>query len=263
MTDTLGVCEFWGEGRCVIRREDGTTLEIATTDIVSGKPVPPRPSIRDRVSPRDAELHGLALWPSLQTRALGDWIVRHETEPIGRRRKRANSALAYGDPGLPISQALAALEDAYRRLGLPPMLQADLTDVRFADAGWELVPGGEVHLQVTTPAHLLRRVRPSAEVTLTEESASASATIDGVGVAHAALHEDWVGIHSMWVEPDQRRRGVASALLAELVDWAASRGATTAWLHVETANGGALRLYDGLGFRTHHSTRYWAAAASG
>lgn len=46
MTDVLGVCESWRDGRCVVRREDGSTVEIATADIVSGKPVPPRPSRR-------------------------------------------------------------------------------------------------------------------------------------------------------------------------------------------------------------------------
>jgi hypothetical protein len=46
MTDVLGVCESWGDGRCVVRREDGSTVEIATADIVSGKPVPPRPPRR-------------------------------------------------------------------------------------------------------------------------------------------------------------------------------------------------------------------------
>jgi hypothetical protein len=46
MTDVLGVCESWGDGRCVVRREDGSPPDIATADIVSGKPVPPRPPRR-------------------------------------------------------------------------------------------------------------------------------------------------------------------------------------------------------------------------
>ncbi|HEU5456401.1 MAG TPA: hypothetical protein VFU85_12020, partial [Nocardioides sp.] len=49
MTDLLGVCTAWGEGRCVIRPESGEPVEIALADIVSGKPVPPRPSVRHRV----------------------------------------------------------------------------------------------------------------------------------------------------------------------------------------------------------------------
>src|SRR5690242_9497064 len=43
MTDLLGTCVSWGEGRCVIQPEAGEPVEIALADIVSGKPVPPRP----------------------------------------------------------------------------------------------------------------------------------------------------------------------------------------------------------------------------
>jgi hypothetical protein len=50
MTDVLGTCESWGDGVVTVRREDGTVVEIATADIVSGKPVPPRP---ERRRPRD------------------------------------------------------------------------------------------------------------------------------------------------------------------------------------------------------------------
>jgi hypothetical protein len=50
MTDVLGTCESWADGVVTVRREDGTVVEIATADIVSGKPVPPRPPRR---RPRD------------------------------------------------------------------------------------------------------------------------------------------------------------------------------------------------------------------
>jgi hypothetical protein len=49
-TDVLGTCETWADGRAVVRRDDGSTVEIALADIVSGKPVPPRPE-RRRLSP--------------------------------------------------------------------------------------------------------------------------------------------------------------------------------------------------------------------
>ena len=43
-TDVLGVCERWDAGECVVRREDGTSVTIEISQIVSGKPVPPRQS---------------------------------------------------------------------------------------------------------------------------------------------------------------------------------------------------------------------------
>ena len=46
MTDVLGMCESWEDDVVTIRREDGSSVEIAVADIVSGKPVPPRPQRR-------------------------------------------------------------------------------------------------------------------------------------------------------------------------------------------------------------------------
>ena len=51
-------------------------------------------------------------------------------------------------------------------------------------------------------------------------------------------------------------------VLAGLLDWAAARGATTAWLHVEVDNGPALGLYERAGFRTHHSLAYISGPAT-
>ena len=50
----------------------------------------------------------------------------------------------------------------------------------------------------------------------------------------------------------------ASAVMAALLDWGASRGATTAYLQVLSDNAPALALYDRLGFETHHAYRYLA-----
>ncbi|MFI2706822.1 GNAT family N-acetyltransferase, partial [Nocardioides sp. CER28] len=72
----------------------------------------------------------------------------------------------------------------------------------------------------------------------------------------AGIDRDWLGIHNLSVEPAYRRRGLATAVLRELLEWGAERGASTVWLHVQTDNEPALALYDRLGFTTHHSCRY-------
>ena len=78
----------------------------------------------------------------------------------------------------------------------------------------------------------------------------------GTATGEAALDGDWLGIHDVAVEPAHRRQGLATRVIAELLDWGASRGATTAWLHVETDNHAGMATYELIGFVTHHTNRY-------
>jgi GNAT superfamily N-acetyltransferase len=63
---------------------------------------------------RAAALH----WRAAEEARLGDWLLR----AAGGFTGRANSALAIGDPGLPIDDALAAVTSWYQARGLPPMI---------------------------------------------------------------------------------------------------------------------------------------------
>jgi ribosomal protein S18 acetylase RimI-like enzyme len=54
---------------------------------------------------------------------------------------------------------------------------------------------------------------------------------------------------SMWVDPRYRRRGVARALVAQAVRWAAERRAREVSLWVADHNTAARRLYKQLGFQ--------------
>jgi len=75
-------------------------------------------------------------------------------------------------------------------------------------------------------------------------------------VASGGAAADWVGITNLWVSPDRRREGLGNVVMAALLEWAAERGATTAYLQTRGDNPAALALYDRLGFRTHHVYRY-------
>lgn len=260
MTDLLGVCTAWGEGRCVVRPESGEPVEIRLSDIVSGKPVPPRPSVRHRVSSYDAELHVLSLWPDVETRPLGSWLLRAAPPYEGRLRRRANSVLAMGDPGVPLTEALPAIDDFYAERDRPALAQVELgspEEARLVDAGWVAVPDKDNHFMIGSVAQVLRRSPPGEGVHLRESSeARAEADIGDLARGRAALDGDWVGLHTVEVHPDHRRRGLATRVIVELLDWAAGLGATTAWLHAETHNSAGIGLYEGLGFRTHHTARY-------
>jgi len=264
MTDVLGICESWTDGIVVVRREDGTAVEIATADIVSGKPVPPRPSVRLRVSAREAESHAAPHWPGIEREPLGEWELRYEPEVRDRLRKRANSCLAMGDPGVGLPQAAEAVLAYYRDRGRTPMVQVEVdsdADVWFTDAGWQVVAGGDSLFMLGSVARARRLLPSVADASLTLEGERASADVGDKAHARAGLDGEWLGVHGLWVEPGSRRTGLARAVTAALLGWGAERGASTLWLHVETDNEPAIRLYESMGLDVHHGCRYLAPAA--
>ena len=67
----------------------------------------------------------------------------------------------------------------------------------------------------------------------------------------------WLGLSLIEVRPEARRRGLATAVIKALALWAASEGATMAYLQVEERNHDAVALYQRLGFTTHHRYHTW------
>jgi N-acetylglutamate synthase len=301
LTDLLGTMESWTPPTTTVRAEDGSLTEIALADIVSGKPVPPRPSPRLRVDPEQACRLSNASWPAVHTEPVGDWLLRAS----GGFSARANSVMAVGDPGLPFAEAVERATAFYAAHGLPAWAQVVVgtgTGERFEDAGWVTARPGEAdsHLQLASVAQAARALRrllppdpPSVTVAATAsagwlahdaralahrddaravlegppEVAFVSVERDGAVVATGrvarspAVGPDWAGITDVWVSPDHRRRGLGLVVLGELLGWSAERGASTAYLQVRGDNAPGLALYDALGFRTHHTYRYLAREA--
>lgn len=260
-TDLLGVCLAWSAEGCVVQPEEGAAVTIPLELIVSGKPVPPRPPVRHRVSATDAEAHVASLWPDLEVEPLGGWRLRaHATV----RRRRATSCLALGDPGLPFAEAEAAIRRFYADRALPPRAQVELgsdQEAAFLDAGWRPMGDGDAHFQLASVARVRRLLRsappPEGEPVPEVSAVRKRVQVDlGHAAVSGALDGDWLGIHGLLVDPAYRRRGLAHAALDALVEWGAEQGATTAWLHVETDNAPAIALYESLGFATHHTCRY-------
>ncbi len=293
MTDLLGVMEAWDETSTRIRGEDGTATEIAIADIVSGKPVPPRPSARMRVTAEQACLMSNASWPAVHTRPVGDWLLRAS----GGFSARANSVMAIGDPGRPFADAVQEALAFYAEHGLAAWAQVVVgseTGHRFEEAGWQVARPGEADSEfqlapVAQSARAVRRLLPAsapdvrldAEVSeawlandarATAHHDAAVAVLDGpaqvafvsvgdpvVAKGRIAVDGDWAGITDVWVSPAHRRQGLAVVVVDAMLEWAAERGATTAYLQVRGDNPPALALYATLGFRTHHTYRYLAA----
>jgi N-acetylglutamate synthase len=256
VTDLLGECLSWGE-HAVLRLADGTEVAVPVAEIVSGKPVPPRPSVRGRLSPQDAQLRALAMWTQIDTSPLGAWTLRWSNVSHNRR---ANSVLAMCPAG--VDDAVPAVAAHYEALGRRPIaavLPGSPEEEAFRSQGWVLESHEADSLFEMAGVAMARRAlreRPAYAVRLEEDRDRVVATIGADAGGLASLAGDWVGLRALEVAPDRRRRGLGLAVVGALLDWGAERGATTAYLQVLADNEAALGLYRRLGFATHHTYRY-------
>ncbi len=262
-TDVLGTCTAWGADSLTVHRDGHGPVTIALGDVVTGKPVPPRASVRARVPAGEVERHVGALWSSIRTEPLGAWLLRASPPHGGRLRRRGNSALAMGAPGVEWADAVRRVREFYTALEQTPMVQVELAspvEERLAALGFVPMGDGDAHAQLASIASALRSLRavaPDLPAELDEAADRVTVTLGGqVASGRGVLSGDWLLVEGLVVDPAHRRHGLGTAVLSEILDWGASRGARTAMLHVETANEGAQALYERHGFVTHHTNRY-------
>lgn len=188
MTDLLGTLESWAPPVISVRPESGAPVSIALADVVSGKPVPPRPPVRLRVSPDRAETWANDSWPALETSRLGSWLLRASAGYSAR----ANSVLAVGSPGVPLGDAVTAVRAFYASRGLPPWAQVVVGSGPAEDlaaAGWVLARPGEADtlFQVASVAQAVRAVRRTLPPETPETTVSDSVTPDWLADDERAL----------------------------------------------------------------------------
>jgi ribosomal protein S18 acetylase RimI-like enzyme len=214
---------------------------------------------------------------------------------VGRRAgftRRANSVLALGDPGLPLDDALAAVRRWYAARGLPAYIQLatgaegtqELLCAELEGRGWTREVTAELWTGALAPvadreatgvelsrtvdeAWLARYQRKGmSEVALKVLGSGPSvwfATVAGAegappaAIGRCVVDGRWAGFAAVEVDPEQRRRGLATAVMAALARQALDEGASAAWLQVETGNAGARALYAGLGFGAHHAYHHY------
>lgn len=88
------------------------------------------------------------------------------------------------------------------------------------------------------------------------------ATVPGDGDVPAAIGRcvvdgRWAGFAAVEVDPERRRQGLATAVMAALARQALAEGASAAWLQVEEENGGARAMYERMGFVAHHAYHHY------
>ncbi|WP_213452639.1 GNAT family N-acetyltransferase [Rhizomonospora bruguierae] len=281
--DLIGELLEFGEETLRLRTRDGATHRVARGDIIGAKRVPPwrPPNRRVAALERAAE----EAWPAPVREALGEWVLRCAEGWTGR----GNSALAVGDPGLPLPAAVDAVENWYAARGRPPMINLPLplaapVAAELDARGWRsrpptlvqtaavkhlvaAAPGEGVELAATPTPGWLRSVAgrtgtlpPAAHHILAAVERVRFAHVYGdggdlLGTARGTVTGGgrWLGLFLIDVRPEARRRGVARHLIGALAQWAAGEGAIEAFLQVEEHNEPAKALYRDLGFTTHHT----------
>jgi ribosomal protein S18 acetylase RimI-like enzyme len=291
-TDTVGVLTSWDSGVLVITRKSGESVRIAESSLVAGKVVPAAPARRRGPAASYEELARVSAhaWRPVESERLGEWELR----AASGFTRRANSVLPLGDPGLPLDGALDVVRRWYGDRGLPAYVQTatgaegtqELLCAELERRGWvrevtaelwigapapvadlaEAEAGGVVLAREADEAWLARYQRKGVgEVALKVLTGGPSvwfASVPGEGAAPAAIGRcvvdgRWAGFAAVEVDPEQRRRGLATVVMAALARRALEEGASAAWLQVEADNAGARALYAGMGFGAHHAYHHY------
>ncbi|MEU0132391.1 MULTISPECIES: GNAT family N-acetyltransferase [unclassified Streptomyces] len=296
-TDILGVLTSWDDGVLSVTTRHGRIVRIPESSLVAGKIVPPAPARRrgPAASFEELALATARAWQPVESERLGDWRLR----AAGGFTRRANSALPLGDPGLPLGEALGRVREWYAERDLPAYVQAatgaEGTQERLCagleEHGWRREVSAEVRIAALAPvgdldadvsavrtarqadaAWLSRYQRfetpgPHVLKVLGSGPSVWFASVPGedpdgrpAAIGRCVVDGRWAGFMAVEVDPEYRRRGLATAVMTALARTASDEGASAAWLQVEADNGGARALYDGMGFATHHIYHHFRPA---
>lgn len=289
-SDAVG--DLVAEGADLVVQTRRGPVRIDRDAVVAARAVPP-------AVPRRAGLAAVVAlealcadaWPAAVDEPLGAWRLR----AAGGFTGRANSALAIGDPGLPVPDALDAVVAFAERTGTRPRVQVPVGspwDRAVERAGWVLdsghAAGAEVAVLVGELGPIAARPgplpvelpeRPAPEWFREEYAPIARAVLDpggtppvGFGIARdgstvlgrvrACLVEEHVHVAMLHTEEAARGRGIATGMLAAAAAWGRERGARWMVLQVALHNAGARSLYSRSGMVEHHRYRYLVPARS-
>lgn len=150
-SDAVGELTPEGPDAVLVHTRSGV-VRISRDDVVAVREVPPAPARRPSWS-AVAELDRIrsTAWPAPARTELGGWLLR----AAGGYTRRANSALAVDDPGMPVERALDRVRTFAAEHGIDPVVQTPSDSPwshRILDAGWRVLPGpgGECVVLVTS-----------------------------------------------------------------------------------------------------------------
>lgn len=285
--DIVGVLE----SETSIRKRDGSLIQFNPREIAVWRVIIPPADRAGAGSPlslriRDIELAANATWPAQEQVPLGDWTLRAS----GKFTKRANSALAIGNPGVNLDVAIDKVIEFYNSRGLTPTFHVALPTYielgrRLEERNWH--SDISVHVMVADIDEVIHKsplknsnVDNKVEITdvpseewielqndhgvfeiMTRSPARYAAIRKDariIAVARAANYESWAVLSRLYVHPDARGKGLAQDLIDSLLFDARMLGATKVALQVDSKNFSAIALYEKMGFRLHHTYEYFS-----
>ncbi|MDX6261034.1 MAG: N-acetylglutamate synthase [Kribbellaceae bacterium] len=281
-TDVIGVLQAYDAGWLVVRHSDSTLHRVRLQDVSAAKPIPPMP-----LRPVDIEQLFLTTAlgrPAVETSYVGQWLLRASGGWTGR----ANSLLPAGDPEMPVSEALKQAEAFYTDRGLQPLALVRLESPmaqELGQLGWVDARPEQADVQVMHTTLDLVNGEPAYEVTVSDKpdaawygaafegtppqaapavmegapkAAFASVELDGqvVAVGRGSMTGHWLGVDAVRVDPEYRRRGLATAVLQGLARWSGQLGGRRSYLEVVEDNKPAMTTYINLGYATAYRYRY-------
>ncbi|MET0189730.1 MAG: hypothetical protein ABW212_12065, partial [Pseudonocardia sediminis] len=139
-TDAVGDLTDAGDGTFVVHARSGP-VTVDPAEVVAVRAVPPAPPRRPSWAAvgRLEQLCADA-WPPVVRRDVGGWRLR----AADGFTHRANSALAAADPGMPVTDALAAVRAFAAEHAIPPVVatpEGSPWSNRVREAGWALEAG--------------------------------------------------------------------------------------------------------------------------
>lgn len=250
-----------------IRTRRGDIVDVAREDVLAVRVIPEMPVRTGEI--RNLEHAAALAWPGVEHQWLNGWLLRFGHGVT----RRANSAV-------PLSYSshaeIAAVADWYARRGVPALISVPDRLLRLppglAEDAENLVMVRDIErcepsrvMVATTPdaawLALYQRDVPVDVLTAVVDGEVAFGELAGAAVGRVAVTDSpdgtrWAGLSAVRVSESDRRKGLARRLCTGLLGWAGERGATRTYVQVVADNTAARMLYESMGFRVHHRSRY-------
>ena len=259
-------------------------ISFSPDEIAIWREIKPLPDLAGKGAPlslRIIELEKLSdlTWPALEIIEYGEWRLRISDG----FSMRANSVLPIGEPPIDLASAVDEVTSIYRENNLKPPFSIPLPifdelDRYLEKRGWNIKIDANFLIRDIGAIEVSGHPQFSIEILdypskewlevnsdqplekiMLRYPARYGAIKSGeevIAVGRIATLGSWSIVTRLFVNPSFRGKGLAKALMNNLLSAAVTEGATKVALQVDNENGAALALYQSMGFTTHHKFVY-------